>query len=442
MFLKKQKFPPKNAKEFGWLLLNWISSLGLASALLIYLTLLTLFGTLNQMEDGLYDSVSKYFSGFFFYDKLFGMPLVLPGAYLILTILCINMGFGTVLRIRKNPKNIALYGVHFSIIFLIFAGFIEDQYKVEGSMALFPGNSSSEYVSYHNWQLEVYEIGESGEATDAFVIPVENFRKAKQGNERTFFTDEIPFELVVQNYTRNCFIVPDGAKGTEKVEMEPVDGYLIFERDPEEESEANLPGVHLRFLPKAEGGAEKEALVWAHIPYHLDNQFLQPIPHVFEMDGRKWGVQMVKERIKLPFEIKLDEFVIEKYPGTQKARKFESAITKIEKGMEPVPYKVGMNEPMRDRGIVMFQSKWGPQDGGPDTVHYSVFAVVDNPSDRWPEYAMYMILVFILIHFIFRLVTHIQKQTRKKPAPPIPSPSAAATGNAANEIAEETTKNK
>lgn len=437
MRLKKQKFPPQNLKEFGWMLLNWISSLWLASALLIILTVLTLFGTLNQMEDGLYDSVSKYFSSFFFYDKLLGMPIVLPGAYLILAILCVNMTLGTLFRIRQNMKNACLYGVHFSILFLIFAGFIEERFKVEGSMALFPGNQSDEYVSYHDWQLEVYEIDETGKGSEAFVIPATQYRKAAPGGEKTFFTKELPFELVVRDYARNCFIVSENTNGIEEIERPIVDGHVIFERPPEEESEANLPGVHLQFVPKNKEEGEKEAIIWSHIPYHMSDRFLQPTPHVFEMGGSRWAVQMVKKRFKLPFDVRLDKFLIEHYPGTSKAKTFQSTVTKLEPEREPKIYEIGMNEPMRDRGIVFFQSKWGPQGAsGPDARYYSVFAVVDNPSDRWPEVAMYMILVFISAHFIIRMVMHSQKGNRPRTAAPGGSNTAAAESD--EQTSEET----
>ena len=52
MAIKRQKFPPKTPKDALLLLAYWASSLGLAAGLLIYLTILTLLGTLNQMEDG------------------------------------------------------------------------------------------------------------------------------------------------------------------------------------------------------------------------------------------------------------------------------------------------------------------------------------------------------------------------------------------------------
>ena len=116
---------------------------------------------------------------------------------------------GTIFRIRVARKNFLLYGVHFGILFLLFAGFIEMVNKTEGHMTLYEGMQSNEYVSHHNWQLEIIPIEEDGAASEALVIPHDQFHRATPDDPRTFWADQLPFEIVVDRYVRNGFVLPD-----------------------------------------------------------------------------------------------------------------------------------------------------------------------------------------------------------------------------------------
>lgn len=412
---KKKDF----TREKMWKLpLKLISSLGLAVVLLIYLVVLTLLGTLNQMEDGLYDSVSKYFSGFFFHDTLFGVPLFLPGAYFILTILFFNILVGTAMKIRRNLKNLALYGVHFGILFLLLAGFVEERFKTEGNMTLYPGMESNEYVSYHHWQLEVISVGEDGTAEEALVIPAEHFKDASEDTPRTFWREDMPFEIIVDRYSRNSLALPAGIPITANSGEKAIDGWVLLERNPELESEANMPGIHARFVPKT--GDVSEAIIWAHVSIPMGDHFMDPTPHTVEVGGKKYAVQLVRERFKVPFYVRLDEFELETHPGTTRAKKFQSDVTRLEEGRPDQQIEIRMNEPLREDGVVFFQSKYGPTEPRPGEDYYSVFAVVDNPSDQWPFYALIWIQFSLVAHFIVRLTLFIMKSpsSRSKGATP------------------------
>ena len=77
-----------------------------------------------------------------------------------------------------------------------------------------------------------------------------------------------------------------------------------------------------------------------------------------------------------------------------------------------------MNEPLRQDGYTFFQASWGPQDAKPGDRLYSVFAVVDNPSDMWPLYSCIMVGVGLLIHFFQKLVGHLTRTARRRKKAP------------------------
>ena len=91
--------------------LTIITSFGLAASVLALLTLVTLMGTLNQIEEGLIDSTAKYFESAWIVDTVklgkVVVPVFLPGGYLLLTVLFFNILAGTLVKIRKNWKAVA-----------------------------------------------------------------------------------------------------------------------------------------------------------------------------------------------------------------------------------------------------------------------------------------------------------------------------------------------
>jgi hypothetical protein len=75
-----------------------------------------------------------------------------------------------------------------------------------------------------------------------------------------------------------------------------------------------------------------------------------------------------------------------------------------------------MNEPLRHEGYTFYQSSWGPQGSSPDARLFSVFAVVNNPSDRVPLIACIIIALGLLYHFGLKLFRHVRAEARKAAA--------------------------
>ena len=92
------------------------SSFGLATSVLILLLFVTYVGTLEQVEHGLYESQKKYFESLFIWsidlgaclramsiNSTFGhVPVLLPGGFLLMTVLGLNMVCGAVIRMKAG----------------------------------------------------------------------------------------------------------------------------------------------------------------------------------------------------------------------------------------------------------------------------------------------------------------------------------------------------
>src|SRR5689334_20633631 len=120
------------------------SSFGLACVVLIFLLILVLLGTLEQTRIGLYLAQKKYFESLVAFYPLPGkLALPLPGGYLLMTVLGINLLIGGIIRLKRRRVLIGMYIVHGGILFMLLGAFITHQFALEGNMALNPGQTSS-----------------------------------------------------------------------------------------------------------------------------------------------------------------------------------------------------------------------------------------------------------------------------------------------------------
>ena len=94
--------------------LDMLGSYGLACLLLLDLFLLTLFGTLYQVEHGLYQAQKIYFESWFVVQSA-PVPLVLPGGLLCMGLLAVNLFVGGMVRIQKSKRTVGVMVVHVGI---------------------------------------------------------------------------------------------------------------------------------------------------------------------------------------------------------------------------------------------------------------------------------------------------------------------------------------
>jgi cytochrome c-type biogenesis protein CcsB len=110
---------------------------------------------------------------------------------------------------------------------------------------------------------------------------------------------------------------------------------------------------------------------------------------------------------QLPFEVKLNDFIAEKYPGTEKAySSYESKVTVIDKEHGDFDYHIYMNHILNHRGYRFFQASFDPDEKG---------TVLSVNNDRWGTYftyAGYILLYFGLLAILF--VNHTRFDTIRK----------------------------
>ncbi len=96
--------------------------------------------------------------------------------------------------------------------------------------------------------------------------------------------------------------------------------------------------------------------------------------------------------LELPFEIKLNDFIAERYPGTEKSySSFESKVTVFDKSEGDFDFHIYMNNILNHRGYKFFQSSFDPDEKG------TVLSVNHDYWGTWFTYLGYYLLYFGLM---------------------------------------------
>jgi len=378
-------------------LFRGLASYALSCALFFFLFVLTLLGTLEQIDRGLYATQQKYFESLWTLHSVGPIPVPLPGGRLILGLLFVNLLLGAVAHIRRDWRRIGILMAHAGILLLLAGVFVAYRYSVDGRMVLYEGQQSDFFESDRDWELVVAELRPDGTRLER-VVPAARLEATRDGRPVVLAPDGLPFEVEVAGY--GASVVPQPAAADSPPRARTVDGFYL---QAQGQSDAGAPGAFVT-LRDAGTGERREGIVWGRAT----------APWRVQAGGREGAVDLRRVRRPMPFAIELDRFHRELHPRTDLPKSFESEIVKVD-GATRRPARITMNEPLRYKGFTVYQASWGPQDAPPGAPLFSVLAVARNPAERVPLYACLIIACGLTLHFTIRLLRHLKVQGSKTP---------------------------
>ncbi|HEY9190601.1 MAG TPA: cytochrome c biogenesis protein CcsA [Sulfurovum sp.] len=117
--------------------------------------------------------------------------------------------------------------------------------------------------------------------------------------------------------------------------------------------------------------------------------------HRMELDGVKVDMRVGAKVIELPFSIKLEDFELERYPGSMTPASYSSDVVLIDKEQGiTMPYKIYMNHILDHRNYRFFQSSYDQDEKG------TVLSVNHDPGTL-PTYIGYILLTIGMIWSLF-----------------------------------------
>ncbi|PKP53634.1 MAG: cytochrome C biogenesis protein [Bacteroidetes bacterium HGW-Bacteroidetes-1] len=116
----------------------------------------------------------------------------------------------------------------------------------------------------------------------------------------------------------------------------------------------------------------------------------------FEINGLEVSMEYGSKIVNLPFALKLNDFQLERYPGSNSPASYASEVTLLdkEKGVEK-PYRIYMNNVLNYRGFRFFQSSYDQDEKG------TVLSVNKDGAGTWVTYLGYFLMTVGMMMALF-----------------------------------------
>jgi len=255
-------------------------------------------------------------------------------------------------RLLKR-ENWAVLVLHLSWVFIIVGAGVTRYFGDEGMISLREGETTKTYLSDRTYITAMVDGTYQG-------APL---RKKKQK------------EVLFSPYTSNHYKWLSDFKG------KPFSiTYKSFKRIGKE--------MNVLVLEVVSGNQRKEVTV-------MGKRGVQHPPTTITLNGLQFHLSYGAREEKLPFTLTLNDFIAEKYPGTENSyASFKSKVT-VSGGGETFPYDIEMNHILNYQGYRLFQSSFHPDEQG---------TILSVNHDFWGTlitYIGYILLFGSLLAFMF-----------------------------------------
>ena len=386
-------------------LFQFFSSLKLTVVLLSFSLLLIFFGTLDQVQYGIWHTQELYFESFLVVwifpehaplgQHLHWIRIPMPGGYLLGGMLLINLLAAHFTRFKMSWMKCGIFLIHSGLILLLISELMTDILAVESQMPVDEGGTSNYSQGFRENELVFIDRSHS-EHDSVHTIPASLLKPGKRID-----VPNTPLSIRTVRYHGNAEI--GRATSGSPAESIATRGAavrmgIIVNPKPETYSEDEI-NTATAFVEVLNG--EDSLGIWL-VCNVMDERFP---PQMVDTGDRSFEIALRFTRHYYPFEIELIDFKHEKYPGTEVPFNFSSEVkvthqdsTKNQKAL------IYMNHPLRYEGLTFFQASFANQD------KTSIFQVVRNPGWLLP----YLSVLLMGLGMCVQFGMHFFKFLRKK----------------------------
>jgi hypothetical protein len=386
-------------------LFKFFASLRLTVVLLAFSMVLIFFGTLAQVETGIWKTQKDYFESFLAiwaypeawiaYDKLFWLRIPIPGGYLLGGMLLINLLAAHITRFKFTVKKLGIFLIHSGLILLLVSELLTDIFSEESQMPVDEGGRSNYSQEYRDNELVLIDRTHADFDT-VHSIPVSLLKSGK-----TVAVPDSPLSIRTVNYYPNAEIgrATDGATVESPATMGAAMKMGIVVTPAAvtyAENQINTATAYVEVL-----GPEGSLGIWL-VSNVIDDRFP---PQMVDLGEQSWEILLRLKRHYYPFEVELIDFSHDKYPGTEIPFNYSSEVmvhhedtTKNQKAL------IYMNHPLRYEGLTFYQASFANND------RTSIFQVVRNPGWVLPYVSVLLMGVGMLVQFGMHFFKFLNKR--------------------------------
>lgn len=264
----------------------------------------------------------------------------------------------------KMWNNLPRFLFHFSFVVILLGAIITRYVGYEGIMQIPQGTTTNQMISLEPYLQVTVKDGEK-------VVAYKEWQK-----EFTSLLPELNNFSYKVDFDNNNLIID----------------YKRFQFEKKEQAKMGLLTVDVTLNSK------KETI---RLP-GLSGQLGVPRDLIF--DKYTVTLEYGSKFIDLPFAIRLNEFQLERYPGSMAPSSYASEVTVI-KDDKTYDYRIFMNRTLNEGNFLFFQSSYFPDETG------TVLSVNNDPG-KWPTYFGYFLLTLGLFLNFFDKKSRFRKLTK------------------------------
>jgi hypothetical protein len=413
-----QPAPRPRAAAPLWAVLRLLASLRLTVVLFALSMVLVFFGTLAQIDKGIWTVVDQYFRSWYvwipfqlvaeFGKRFFELPdkttwrgsFPFPGGWLLGGLMLVNLIAAHLTRFKLSWRRAGIITIHAGVILLMVGELVTGLYAVESRMVLQVGESANFIDHSRKVELAFTDLATGRTLT----VPQSMLR-----DDTTVRNSELPVNVEVLRFFPNTDLKPVSG-GDDANTVVSINGgrYKVVPATEESgvktEQRDDIPGVTVKLRDKVSDQvlAEHTYSLWEYRNGPAARRFLA-LPSVVTADGKQYAVELRNEHIPKPYTITLLQFEHTTYAGTDTPKDFASTVrlTDPETGDER-EVRIWMNHPLRHRGETFYQAGTLAGERGKDTG--TVLQVVKNPGWVIPYVSCIVVTLGMLLHFGLNLV--------------------------------------
>lgn len=367
--------------------LDFFASLKLACVCLFGFFIIVFWGTLFQVNYGIYYSQKLIFQSLFIYLPVgpYQIP-VFPGGLFWGCLLIISLTLSTLFKLRWSFRNVGLLLTHIGLIILLLGSGATSFFAKESQLVFEEGQTLS--YSQDLKEAELIFVDSSSVSLDRVIsFPFSTLLVSGTyqlpSSDLRFVVDEkydnVLVDLLESGQINSKFSLGLGPYLSVK-SLKP------FVRDDYQ----NNPGLSVSLY------SGKQLL--GRLFLSSDMLQLQPVSEHF-------SVALRYRRYYYPFSLQLLNFTHDVYPGTQIPKNFSSKVRLHDfQTSEDRELLIYMNHPLRYKGLTFYQSSFGKNNT------LSVLQVVQNPAVNIPYFSCLVISLGLLIHFFMMLIRFVSRR--------------------------------
>jgi hypothetical protein len=376
--------------------LRLLSSLRLTVVCLGFGMLLVFLGTLAQVNLGIHSVQARYFQSLFVFWSPRGahwkIP-ILPGGYLLGTILLINLIAAHASRFQFSRRKIGIILLHFGVILLLIGQLLTGLFARETLMRIDEGQTVAYSEAPREVELAVIDV------TDPNFDQVVSIPEDILARGGTIQNPSLPFTLNIRQFMGNA---------------------QLSLRAPERPARPSLategfgPKIEVEEAPRVVKDDERD-LSAAYVEINTVQGSLGtwlvsnaiPDAQSLSANGRAYRLIMRPRRFYKQFALTLLDFAHDRYAGTDIPKNFSSRVrlVDLERG-ENREVLISMNDPLRYRGFTFYQSGFDNND------KTTILQVVKNPAMLLPYIACGLVALGLLVQFSMHLFGFVKKRAR------------------------------